>query len=197
VGKRLRVHVIFAHPVETSFNAAVHRTAIDALAKAGHEIDDLDLYAEGFEPVLSRQERLDYHDLSENRKPVGDYVDRLMRAEALVLCAPVWNYGWPAIMKGWFDRVWLPGVSFRLVNDGFVPNLQHIRSVTTLTHYGGGRLRSWLAGDPPRKLGERMMRALIHPAGRVNYLALYGMDASTQAQREAFLVKVERRMRDL
>jgi NAD(P)H dehydrogenase (quinone) len=37
-------------------------------------------------------------------------------AEALVLVYPVWNYGYPAILKGWFDRVFLPGVSFGLVD---------------------------------------------------------------------------------
>ena len=44
------------------------------------------------------------------------YVERLRGAEALVLVFPVWNYGYPAILKGFFDRVFLPGVSFRLVD---------------------------------------------------------------------------------
>ena len=58
----MRVLVLFAHPVETSFSAALHRAVVDALKAAGHEVDDCDLYAEDFNPVLSREERLDYHD---------------------------------------------------------------------------------------------------------------------------------------
>jgi len=53
----MRALVLFAHPVETSFNAALHRTTVAALTEAGYEVDDCDLYAEGFDPVMSRQER--------------------------------------------------------------------------------------------------------------------------------------------
>ena len=48
------------------------------------------------------------------------------RAEALVLSFPVWNYGYPAILKGFFDRVFLPGVSFELVNGKVQPILHNI-----------------------------------------------------------------------
>jgi NAD(P)H dehydrogenase (quinone) len=68
----MRVLVLFAHPVETSFVAALHRAAVDSLRQAGHEVDDCDLYAEGFDPVLSRQERIDYHDLDINRRRVDN-----------------------------------------------------------------------------------------------------------------------------
>ena len=60
----MRVLVLYCHPLGNSFNAALHRAALQALADAGHEVDDCDLYAEGFDPVLSPQERSDYHDLA-------------------------------------------------------------------------------------------------------------------------------------
>jgi len=60
----LKVHVLFAHPVEDSFQAALHRTVVETLAASGHTVDDCDLYAEGFQPVLTRKERLEYHDTS-------------------------------------------------------------------------------------------------------------------------------------
>mgnify|MGYP001555721790 CR=1 FL=1 len=55
----MRVLVLFAHPVETSFGAAVHHTLVTTLAGRGHEIDDCDLNAEGFDPVMSRQDRIE------------------------------------------------------------------------------------------------------------------------------------------
>src|SRR5882724_11966161 len=120
----MRVLVLFAHPVETSFSAALHRQTVEALTLAGHRVDDCDLNAEGFNPVLTRQERIDYHDLSRNRAYAGPYVDRLLAAEALVLVFPVWNYGYPAILKGFVDKVFLPGVSFDLKADGgYTPTL--------------------------------------------------------------------------
>lgn len=188
----MRVLLLFCHPVEDSYHATLHRTARTALERAGHRVDDCDLYAEGFCPVLSREERLHYHDTGRNRAPVRGYVDRLLAAEALVLCFPVWSFGPPAMLKGFFDRVFLPGVSFHLAADGGVTSgLRHIRKLAAITSYGRRRLEAWLVGDPPKKLVTRVLRAQIRPAARVIYLAHYHMNASTAATRARFLVKVE------
>lgn len=190
----MKVLVVHAHPVETSFNAALHRTAVEALTAAGHAVDDLDLYAEGFQPVLSRAERLGYHDVSSNRTGVEPHVERLLAAEALVLVFPVWNFGFPAILKGWFDRIFLPGVSFDLVDGEVRPALTGIRRIAAVTTYGGTRLRAILAGDPPRKVVTRVLRVTAGMAP-TTYLAHYDMNRSTDASRAAFLAKVERRLR--
>ena len=190
----MRVLVIFAHPVAESFGGALHRTVVEALTAAGHEVDDCDLYAEDFQPVLTRQERLDYHNLAVNRQPVESYVQRLERAEALVLVHPVWNYGFPAILKGYFDRVFLPGVSFRLENGAVSPNLQHITKLAAIVTYGGTRWRTFLMGNPPRRLFMRMLRALVKPFAPVKFLALYDMNNVGEGQRLRFLEKVRSQM---
>jgi NAD(P)H dehydrogenase (quinone) len=190
----VRVLLIFCHPVEDSYHAALHRTAKEALARAGHEVDDLDLYAERFDPVLSREERLSYHDLAVNRRPVQGYVDRLLRAEALILCFPIWSYGPPAMLKGFFDRVFIPGVSFALQDGRVRPGLTHLRKLAAVVSYGQPRWRAWLAGDPPRKLVTRYLRYSTGLGTRVIYLAHYGMNLSTDATRRRFLAKVERAM---
>lgn len=191
----MKVLVIFAHPVETSFNAALHGIVIDELKKAGHEVDDCDLYAEGFDPVLTRDERINYQDTDKNIVPVRSYAERLRWADALVLCFPVWNYGFPAILKGFLDRVFLPGVSFTLVNDTWSPSLHNIRKVVAVTTYGGNRFRAILMGDPPRRLVTRMLRMTIRPRAEVAYLAQYDINKSSEAARETFKAKVAERMR--
>jgi NAD(P)H dehydrogenase (quinone) len=194
----MRVLVLYAHPHEESFCAALHAAVLEGLAEAGHTVDDLDLYAEDFDPVLSRHERLAYHDVPDNRAPVAGHVERLLAAEALVVVAPIWNFGFPAILKGYFDRVFLPGVSLHLKHDGGVaPGLGNIRKLVTVTTYGGGRMRAMLAGDPPRKFMTRVMRATIRPFASVVYLALYGMNTADRATRKAFLERVRERMRRL
>lgn len=142
----MRVLVLYAHPVETSFQAALHRRVVEALTRAGHKVDDCDLYAEDFQPVLTREEQLGYHAIPENRVPVARYVDRLLAAEALVIVSPVWNFAFPAILKGWFDRVLLPGVSFRLVDGKVEPALTNIRAVLAFTSYGSSRWGAMLMG---------------------------------------------------
>jgi putative NADPH-quinone reductase len=191
----MRVLVIFAHPVETSFGAALHAATVESLRAAGHEVDDCDLYAEGFNPVLSREERLNYHDDQVCTKPVQNYVDRVRAAEGLVLVYPVWNFGFPAILKGFFDRVFLPGVSFRLENGLVWPNLHNIRKLAAVTTYGGHRWRAMLMGDPPRKLVKRMLRAVVHPLASSHYFALYDLNRASDATRANFLERVRHSMR--
>lgn len=190
----MRVLVLYAHPVETSFQAALHRATTEALRGAGHEVDDCDLYAEGFDPVMSRQERIDYHDHVACRRPVEAYVERLLAAEGLVLNFPVWNFGFPAILKGFFDRVFLPGVSFRVDNGKVRPALHNIRRLAAVTTYGGERWRAFLMGDGPRKAVTRVVRVVCHPTASCDYLALYDMNRASEQKRAAFLVRVRERM---
>jgi putative NADPH-quinone reductase len=191
----MRTLVLFAHPVETSFAAATHRAVVDNLKAAGHDVDDCDLYAEGFNPVLSREERLNYHNIEICTKPVQGYVDRLRWAEALVLTFPVWNYGYPAILKGFFDRVFLPGVSFKLANGHTWPNLQNIRKLAAVVTYGGDRWRTLLMGDPPKKVVTRAVRAVCHPLVKTRYIALHNMNRNSETVCAAFLERVAREMR--
>ena len=188
----MRVLLVHAHPVTSSFNASLFRMAAERLTGNGHEVDQLDLYKDGFDPVLSEAERLNYHDTGINRKPVESHVDRLLAAQALVLVYPVWNYGYPAILKGWFDRVFLPGVSFALVDGKVQPTLHNIEKILVVTSYGGSRFRSWLMGDPPRKIANRMLRATIKPGASVSYLAHYSMNTSTDETRGKFMTRVQR-----
>lgn len=187
----MRVLVVYCHPVETSFHAALHEEVLRQLRAAGHEVDDCDLYAEGFDPVLSREERLGYHDVPANRAPVQRYVDRLLWAEALVFCFPTWCFGLPAMLKGFFDRCFMPGVAFDISDPANVrPALTHIRRIAAVVTYGRPRWVAWYMGDPPRKIITRYMKRLTGPRTRVDYHAHYHMNVATRAQLEAFTRRV-------
>ncbi|MBX9989374.1 NAD(P)H-dependent oxidoreductase [Phreatobacter oligotrophus] len=186
----MRILVLYCHPNPESFGAALHETVVASLRAAGHQVDDCDLYAEDFHPVLSRQERLGYHDLAHNTEPVADYVRRLREAEALVLVFPVWNFGFPALLKGFFDRVFLPGVSFGLVDGRTRGILTHISRIGIVTSYGATRWRAFLMGDPPRRFCTRVLRAVTGFKAPVAYLAHYDMNRSTDASRAAFRARV-------
>jgi putative NADPH-quinone reductase len=188
-----RALVIFAHPCDESFSASLHRTTVSALTMAGWEVDDCDLNAEGFSPVMTAEERRNYHDTAINAAPVQDYVDRLRAADAMVLVFPVWNFGYPAILKGYFDRVFIPGVSFKLENGGVQGCLTNIRKLAAITTYGATPVRAFLAGDPPRKLIKRAVWGVTKP-GKVRYIAMHDMNNATAAHRAAFLKRVTTEM---
>src|SRR4051794_3652677 len=97
----MRFLVVFAHPVDDSFQSALHQRVVEALNAAGHAVDDCDLSAEGFEPALSAEERKNYHAVGRNTAHVEDHVARLRAAEGLVLVCPTWWFSPPAMLKGY------------------------------------------------------------------------------------------------
>ena len=134
----MRVHVVYTHPSPERFAGPVRQRIVDALRARGHEVDELDLYAVGFDPVLSLEEWTAYPWAGTGPGGAGGEADRLLRADALVLCFPTWWYGMPAILKGWFDRVWTPGVAFHLPPGGgqIRPGLTNIRHLAVVTTHG-------------------------------------------------------------
>jgi putative NADPH-quinone reductase len=192
----MRILLVYAHPVETSYGAAL-KDRIAASLRPRHEVDLMDLYAEGFDPVMSRDERLGYHAIPENQAPVADHIARVLAAEALVFCFPAWTFGPPAILKGWLDRVMLPGVAFHIQPDGQVTGgFTHMRKVAGVVTYGQTRWKAFLMGDYPRKIVRRSFRRNIGLTKPALFLAHYAMNISTPASREAFLNKVGRAMQD-
>ena len=189
----MRALVLFAHPCPESFSASLHGAVVETLSAGGWEVDDCDLNAEGFDPVLSEAERRGYHEEATNTRPVSEYVERLRAAEALVMVFPVWNFGYPAILKGFLDRVFLPGVSFKLVDGKVKPNLTQIRKLAAVTTYGGTRIRALMAGDPPRHCVKRAVWHVCRPE-KMRYLALYDMNRASEATRKGFLTRVRQEM---
>ena len=86
-----------------------------------------------------------YVDVNLNTREVETYVERLRAAEALVLVFPVWFDGLPAIMQGYFQRVFLPGVATIIDEKGlFHPNLRNLKRMAAVCAYG----------ESPRGRGE-------------------------------------------
>lgn len=192
----MKTLVLYAHPCADSYNAAVHETVVETLTARGWEVDDCDLNAEGFSPVLTEAERRGYHDVPDNIDPVRPYVERLKAAEALVMVFPVWNFGYPAILKGFLDRVFLPDISFRLVDGNVRPGLTNIKRLVACTTYGGTRLRAMMNGDPPRRTVTRSVRfACGWPKTR--YLPIYDMNNNGSDVLKAHLARVASEMRRL
>jgi putative NADPH-quinone reductase len=187
----MRVLYLYCHPVPESFHGALLAVALAGLARAGHEVDLCDLYAERFDPVLGTAERRGYHDLAGNRKGLESYVDRLQRAEAMVVQFPTWCFGAPAMLKGFFDRLFLPGVAFDLTDPARAkPMLGNIRALAGVVTYGRPRHAAWYMGDPPRKLVTRFVRWFIAPSATVRYHALYHLNTASDRTRAGFLERV-------
>jgi NAD(P)H dehydrogenase (quinone) len=190
----MQVLMIYCHPVEQSFTAAVRERALAALLGAGHQVQLLDLYAEGFDPVLSRAERLSYlTDTAANLRGVQRHVDLLRWAEGLVFVYPTWHYGPPAMLKGWLERTWLPGVAFTVPQrkgEKPKPAMQHVRWLCCITTSGSPWWWLQLIRDPGRMLFVHGLRALFAKRCRTTWLQLFSMNNATDADRARFLQRV-------
>jgi NAD(P)H dehydrogenase (quinone) len=195
----VRTLIVYCHPNPESLSGALFATAKQALAR--HELRSIDLYAQGFEPVLSLQERLDYLPRpGEIERKVQPHVDALRWCEHLVFIFPVWMYGPPAMLKGWLERVWLPGVAFLpppAKGKPAVPGLRHITRLTVITH--GGAPWWWLkvVGDPCKRLFTRGLRAIMAQGCKSTYLQLHNMNNVSRAECEAYIRKVKNTLETL
>jgi NAD(P)H dehydrogenase (quinone) len=132
----MHVLMIACHPRADSYSAALRDAARAALEAAGHTVRLRDLHADGFVPVMSAAEHRVTNTPGANEAFITQEADDLRWAEALVLVYPTWWYGMPAMLKGWFDRVWLPGVAFRIGAGAIEPLLTNIRRIAVVTTYG-------------------------------------------------------------
>jgi NAD(P)H dehydrogenase (quinone) len=189
----MRVLVIYCHPRPDSFCAASRDAAITGLTQAGHSVEQRDLYAEGFDPVLSTQQRGLYFNEPDNAFGLEDQIAALRRAEALVLVYPTWWFGMPAMLKGWFDRVWLPGVAFRLGGPtALKPMLANVRRIAIVTTYGMPRWMLWWVGWPDWRVVRRGLRPLCARGCRTDWIGLTSMDVDNPVRRARFLDRIKR-----
>lgn len=120
-----RALIVHAHPEPASFSSAQANTFAQQLRSENVDVHVIDLYADGWDPVLAREQFMDgpgyfkpgveqMRALVEGTlpAPVKESLARLQEADLLVLSFPVWWFSMPAIIKGWIDQVFLISAIF-------------------------------------------------------------------------------------
>ncbi|MDR4305781.1 NAD(P)H-dependent oxidoreductase [Chelatococcus sambhunathii] len=191
----MRILVVHAHPVPESFGGAVRDEVMSTLSAKGHELRLIDLYALGFDPVMRAGERSLYYDGEPSDPELRSHIEAVRWAEGVVFVYPTWWCGLPAILKGWFDRVWALDVAFRMAaGGGIVALMTNIRLLAVVTTCGASLWESHLVGHPGRRTILSGIRAICAPGAKTLFLAHYGMDRSTPKSRAAYLGKVRRKL---
>ena len=193
----MRVLTILAHPLPGSFNHAIANAAVAALEASGHEVVFHDLYAEGFDPLLSS-----------NEIPKGARIDEalarhcrdLAEAEGIIVVHPNWWGMPPAILKGWVDRVVRPGVAYEFLEgdsgEGVPRGLLRARKALVFNTTNTGAKREQEAfGDPLQTLWKNCIFGLcgVEDFSRKSYGVVV---TSTEAERRAWLDDVRQRVRE-
>ncbi len=120
----MRVHLVHAHPEPRSYVAAMRDVVLDEPRCRGDDVTVSDLYATGFNPVLSaadfcarrRPDHLVYaleqrhaYETGTLARDIACEVERVLSADMLAFTFPVFWFSPPAILKGWIERVFLSG----------------------------------------------------------------------------------------
>lgn len=189
--------VVVAHPLSESLCQTMARSAVDALSAAGHTVELEDLYSSSFSPALTQRERQSYYEPPFDAASIQAQVDRLLDTEALVLVFPTWWFGFPAILKGWFDRVWAPGVAYDHASD-FGPikaRLHKLQKVCAVTSLGS----SWwidklVLRQPVKRILKTALLGTCAPSCDFKMLSLYQAERLSAAQVQAFCGRVQREL---
>lgn len=148
----MKILAVIDHPWNESFNYAVLDAFVTGARDAGHEVTVVDLNAIGFNPVMSPAELALYSSGGYHDPIVAEHQKLIMACEHLAFFYPIWWMVMPARLKGWFDKVLLPGFAF---TPGDVPQplLTHIPSATVLTTTGApDELHRRVYGDPSQRV---------------------------------------------
>jgi len=187
----MTISVILGHPHAGSFNHAIASQVVTALKSAGHLVAFHDLYLEGFDPLITGYE-LATDDVGSNAL-VERHCQELRQAEGIVIIHPNWWGMPPAILKGWVDRVFRPGVAYEFADgddgSGIPTGLLQARAALVLTtsNTSDGRERQ-VFGDPLETIWRNCIFGFcgITKVIRRNFSVIIG---STNEQRAGWIAE--------
>ena len=184
-------------PHRRSFSAAVAAAAIRGAQGAGHEVDLVDLAADGFQPAMTREDLVAWR-LSGVVDPlVADYQRRLFAADHLVFVFPIWWEAMPAATKGFLDRVLTKGVVYEEIEGArgnpFRNKLTRLEGVTVMTIMTTpDKAYRWWFRDPVTKI---LFRGTFGKIGvrNLRWVNYASVTTRTPEQRDAMLRETEGR----
>jgi NAD(P)H dehydrogenase (quinone) len=181
--------VIYAHPNPTSLNHAIKESFLEGAKEAGHIPHVIDLYLEHFDPVLRTPEK---H--GEESEIVKKHQDLILWADWMVFIYPVWWLRAPAILEGWFDKIFSAGFAFRYkklfgkigVPEGLLP----CKKAVVFETYGG----PWIGivGMYMNVGWRRMKNNVLKMCGvkTIRHLPFYSAQSASEDRRKEWLLKI-------
>ena len=192
----MKTLLVLAHPLPDSLNATLAQAAEEELRRCGHDVRRRDLYQDGFAPALTAHERQTQYTRFD-ASAVSAETEELLWADAIVLVFPTWWFGLPAILKGWIDRVWAPGIAYDHAPDmgPLRPRLQGLRHMLVITTLGSPWWVDWLIlNRPVTRVLKRAVLGPCAPTARCSALSFYGCEKLSPARVDEMRAKVRARI---
>jgi NAD(P)H dehydrogenase (quinone) len=194
----MNVLIVYAHPNPNSYNASLKNAAVEALTKRGAAVKVSDLYAMNFNPVAQLSDVVVPKDPSKVPADLQLEREKVMWADYLIFQFPLWWTSVPAMVKGWFDRVFAAGFAYGpgTYNHGGLKGKKAMLSFTT----GGKHLNSY----GPLGIKGSMEERLFNIHHEILYFS--GMDVlppfivpsgGTEEERKQYIEDLKRRMLEM
>lgn len=187
----MKILVVLAHPDSGSFNHAIADSVVTTLRTTDHTVIFHDLYREKFDPILTT------HEIPKNAllsSVIKKHCTEAVSADGIIIVHPNWWGQPPAILKGWVDRIFRPGVAYEFKEgdsgEGVPIGLLKAKTalVFTTSNTSPERERE-VFGDPLETLWKNCIFGLcgITDFYRKNFCIIV---TSTAEQRESWLTEV-------
>jgi putative NADPH-quinone reductase len=188
----MKILIVLAHPDSSSFNHAIADIVVKGLQDADHTAIFHDLYRERFDPLLSTPEIPKNALLS----PVlNKHCTEAVSADGIIIIHPNWWGQPPAILKGWVDRIFRPGIAYEFKEgdsgEGVPIGLLQAKTALVFTSSNTSPERERdIFGDPLETLWKNCIFGLcgITNFYRKNFSIIV---TSTVEQRESWLTEVK------
>ena len=136
----MRILLLYVHPRPDSFCAAARDAVHAELEGQGHAVEIADLYAERFDPAMTAEDFNQFAGLPMPQAVLHEQ-ERVDRNDVLIVITPIWWWQYPAMLKGWIDRVFTAGWAFADSREPNAAPIFGLRHVLVMASAGAGPAR--------------------------------------------------------
>ena len=185
--------IIYAHPYEKSFNHGILETVVKGLTDHHHDIELIDLNAENFNPVMTRNDLSFFSQGNFADPKVGEYQKKIENSDHLFFIFPIWWNDAPAILRGFFDKVFLKNWAYIPKKSGMLQGrLKQIKKATLIMTMGAPEIYYHLAIKS--SIAKNIARAILLTCGirNVEMIGLCAVDKVNDSKRKKWLAGIEK-----
>jgi NAD(P)H dehydrogenase (quinone) len=187
----MKVLAILAHPNPKSFNHAILESFTKGLKDGRNTCDVIDLYAAGFDPSLKGNDFAQFTG-KPLPKDVIEHQSKVSQADALAFIFPIWFSFYPAILKGWIERVLCHGFAYQYTEKGVKGLLKH-KKVILISTTGGPEPAFTMSGNG--NAIQKLDHAVFSEAcgiQQIEHVFLYSVQRCDDSTRKQYLEQVYR-----
>lgn len=203
----MNVLIVFAHPEPESLNGSLKDLAVDTLKQEGHPVQVSDLYSMKWKAVLDEDdfpermnrelfnpimEQLNAMEKEAIHTDIKEEMDKVLWADVVIFQFPIWWSNFPAILKGWIDRVFYNGFAFNLAEMQLYGN-GPLKGKKAMLSFTTGAPRELYTDEGPHGEIEVLLKYFNHVLFEfvgmeaMPYFAIFGPGDMTEEEREAEL----------